>query len=126
MTSENPWRTWKPYAVIAIVAAGALWWWNSQSPIAALNDGTYACELVDIGSDGKYSVVTDSSGTIPEGTAEVLDGVVVQISAAGGSWPLSDVTIQPRGTSKFRVFEGQVGALASPFGLAIACALPES
>ncbi|WP_298945007.1 hypothetical protein [uncultured Microbacterium sp.] len=107
--------------MIAIVGAGALWWWNSQSPAAALDDGSYACTLVDIGSDGKYTQVTSESGTLSEGTAEVQNGKVVRIDAAGGSLALNDLTIQPRGTTHFRVFEGQVGALADPVGMAIAC-----
>lgn len=123
MTSESIWRTWKPYAVIAVVGVGAIWWWNSQSPAAALDDGSYSCTLVDIGSDGKYSQVTNESGTLPEGTAEVQNGQVVRIDAAGGTLTLDDVTIQPRGTTHFRVFEGEVGALANPVGMAIACTL---
>lgn len=125
MTSKSLWRTWKPYAMIAIVAVGALWWWNSQSPIAALSDGSYACTLVDIGSDGKYMQVTDSSGTLPEGAAEVQNGEVTQFSAAGAPLALDDVTIQPRGTTHFRVFEGHAGALANPVGMAIACTLAD-
>lgn len=126
MTSESIWRTWKPYAVIAVVGAGALWWWTSQSPAAALSDGTYSCTLVDIGSDGKYSQVTSESGALSEGTADVQDGKVVQIVAAGGTLALSDVTVQPRGTTHFRVFEGKVGALANPVGVAIACTLADN
>ena len=125
MTSESAWRTWKPYAVIAIAGVGALWWWNSQSPVAALADGSYACTLVDIGSDGKYTLVTNSSGTLSEGAAEVQNGDVLQISAAGGSLTLDGMTIQPRGTTHFRVFEGEVGALANPVGIAIACTLAD-
>lgn len=119
MTTETPrsiWRTWKPYVVLAILAGGAIWWWNDQSPFASPRDGVYACALVDIGSDGKYTRLTDATGT-----AEVRDGELRRVEAAEGKLSIEGVTMQPRGTSHFRVFEGRVGALANPVGRAIAC-----
>lgn len=116
-SKQTIWRTWKPYVVIAVLAAGAAWWWNDQSPFASPQDGAYACELVDIGSDGKYTRIADAT----TGTAEVRDGKLLQVEAAGGNLPVDGVTMQPRGVSHFRVVEGQVGALANPIGSAIAC-----
>ncbi|MFC0681197.1 hypothetical protein ACFFGH_25490 [Lysobacter korlensis] len=125
MASGTLWRTWKPYAAIAVAAAAGFWWWNDQSAFATLKDGSYACTLVDIGADGKYTLVTDSTGARPEGAAEVQDGEVVRISASGGPLALDGVTIQPRGTTHFRVIEGHAGALADPMGTAIACTLAD-
>lgn len=118
-TSGSVWRTKKPYVVVAILGVGvivALWWWNDQSPFAAPRDGTYTCELVEIGSDGKYTRMTNATGG-----AEVSDGKVTSVDAAGANLALSEVTVQPRGTAHFRIFEGEVGALANPVGSAIAC-----
>ena len=113
------WRTRKPYVIIAILLVAviaAFWWWNDQSPFATPKDGSYACSLVEIGADGKYTLLTSEPGA-----AEVEGGEVISVTAAGGSLALDGMTVQPRGTAHFRVVEGVAGALANPVGSAIAC-----
>ncbi len=101
--NESIWRTWKPYAVIAVVGIGALWWWNSQSSFAALKDGTYDCTAVFVNADGKYEVLVDQAGNRMYADATVNDGNVVALSAdnAASAADLATLTIKPKGDSHF-------------------------
>jgi len=100
---ESVWRTWKPYAVIAALAIGGIWWWNSQSSFAALKDGPYNCTAVFVNADGKYEVLVDASGNRMYADATVDDGNLVALSAdsALSSADLAQLTIKPKGDSHF-------------------------
>ncbi|WP_454129765.1 hypothetical protein [Microbacterium aurum] len=100
---ESVWRTWKPYAVIAALAIGGIWWWNSQSSFAALKDGPYNCTAVFVNADGKYEVLVDASGNRMYADATVDNGNLIALSAdsAMSSADLAQLTIKPKGDSHF-------------------------
>lgn len=106
MSEDSIWRTWKPYAVIAVVIAGAFWWYTSQSSFANLKDGAYDCRPVFVNESGKYQVLVDEDGNpYPEISATVQGGELVDMS--GGtplpSDQLASLTIRKSGTSHFHV-----------------------
>ena len=105
VNETSVWRTWKPYAAIAVVAVGGIWWWNSQSSFAALKDGAYDCGAVFVNEDGKYEVLTDEAGNRMYADATVEDGDVVAVSAdhALSTAELSSLTVRAKGDSHFHV-----------------------
>lgn len=105
MNEGSLWRTWKPYAVIAVIGIGAIWWWNSQSSFAALKDGAYDCVGVYVNESGKYEVLTDDSGNRFYGAATVQGGKVVELTGDSSltSAQLSSLTVRTTGDSHFHV-----------------------
>ena len=105
MNETSLWRTWKPYAAIAAIAIGGIWWWNSQSSFAALKDGPYNCTAVFVGEDGKYTVVTDDAGNRMYADATVDDGEVVALSGdnAVSTEQLESLTVRAKGDSHFHI-----------------------
>ncbi len=103
-TSESVWRTWKPYAVLAAAAVGVVWWFNSQSPVAGLKDGAYACNAVFVNDAGKYEVLTDG-GEALAATAKVQGGQVIELVASSAltSSELASLTLRKSGSSHFHV-----------------------
>lgn len=103
MAQESVWTTWKPYAVLAVIGVGGFWWWNTQSPLAALKDGTYACQGVYVNESNKYEVLVDDSGNRYEGSARVSGGVVVALSGNSALSPsdVASLTIRTNGNSHF-------------------------
>lgn len=101
--NESLWRTWKPYAVIAAVCIGGIWWWSSQSSFAGLKDGSYSCTTVFVNAEGKYEVLTDQAGNRMFADATVSNGNLVKLSAdtAMSSANLAKLTIKPKGNSHF-------------------------
>lgn len=101
--NESLWRTWKPYAVIAAVCIGGIWWWNSQSSFAGLKNGAYSCTAVFVNAEGKYEVLTDQAGIRMSADATVRNGNLVKLSAdtAMSSADLTKLTIKPKGNSHF-------------------------
>lgn len=101
--NESLWRTWKPYAVIAAVCIGGIWWWNSQSSFAGLKDGSYSCTAVFVNAERKYEVLTDQAGNRMLADARVSNGNLVKLSAgtAMSSADLAKLTIKPKGNSHF-------------------------
>lgn len=103
MNSDSIWRTWKPYAVLAVLAIAGFWWWNSQSPAARLKDGVYDCVAVFVNQSNKYEVYVDSDGREFTGYARVQNGEITSYSAPNAlSW-LSGVelTVRKSGSSHF-------------------------
>jgi len=103
MAEESVWKTWKPYAVIVVLAIAGIWWWNSQSSFAALKDGSYACQGVYVNESNKYEVLTDDAGNRYSGSATVSRGEVVSLA---GDTPfsagqLASLTIRTKGDSHF-------------------------
>lgn len=103
MAEESAWRTWKPYAVIVVLAIAGIWWWSSQSSFAALKDGSYACQGVYVNESNKYEVLVDDAGGSYLGSARVSGGEVVSLS---GDTPLSSaqvtsLTVRTTGDSHF-------------------------
>jgi len=105
MSESSVWRTWKPYAVIAALAVGGIWWWNSQSSLAALKDGPYTCTAVFVNADGKYSALTDDAGNRMYADAVVDGGEVVSLSAGQTitSVDLASLIVRSKGDSHFHV-----------------------
>ena len=104
MSEYSVWRTWKPYAAIAVVAIGAFWWFNNQSSLASLKDGQYDCTAVFVNSSGKYEILVDEAGTpYPPATAMVQGGDLVSLSSASAltSDQLDALTVKTRGNSHF-------------------------
>lgn len=110
MANDSVWRTWKPYAVIAIGVIVAIWWWNSQSSFAQLKDGAYDCVAVYVNESGKYEPLTDSSGNRFYGSARVQAGNVVQLSGdtSVSSSQISSLTVRTKGNSHFHVTDDPV------------------
>ncbi|WP_144720137.1 hypothetical protein [Agrococcus jejuensis] len=104
MSEVSVWKTWKPYAVLAVVGVGGGWWYLNQAPFAPLNDGTYACTGVYVNESGKYETLTDAAGNGFSAEATVRDGVMTSLS---GSAPFdgqrADLVFHSRGTSHFHV-----------------------
>lgn len=103
MAEESAWRTWKPYAVIVVLAIAGIWWWSSQSSFAALKDGSYACQGVYVNESNKYEGRVDDAGGSYLGSARVCGGEVVSLS---GDTPLSSaqvtsLTVRTTGDSHF-------------------------
>ena len=98
------WRTWKPFVALAVLAAGAIWWYTNMSSFAKLKDGRYACTAVHVNASGKYEALVDESGTPYSGiTARVRDGRLARMSGdrALPATQLSALTVRKRGTSHF-------------------------
>ena len=106
MSEDSIWRTWKPYAVIMALVAGALWWYSSQASFAKLKDGAYDCQAVFVNASGKYEVLVDADGDPYSAiSATVRGGALVDMS---GDTPLpsdqlASLTIRKHGTSHFHV-----------------------
>jgi len=106
VSEDSIWRTWKPYAAIAAVVAGAIWWYTSQSSIAKLKDGAYDCQAVFVNESGKYQVLVDEAGDpYPSISATVRSG---RLASMSGNTPmpadqLSSLTVRKSGTSHFHV-----------------------
>lgn len=106
MDEDSIWRTWKPYAVIVAVVAGAIWWYSSQSSFAKLKDGDYNCRAVFVNASGKYQVIVDDAGNpYPGISATIRDGALVDMA---GDMPipsdqLASLTLRKSGTSHFHV-----------------------
>lgn len=104
MAQDSLWRTWKPYAVVIAVVAGAIWWYATQASFAQLKDGDYDCKAVFVNSSGKYEVMVDDAGDpLPPISAEVRDG---RLAGMSGDIPMpadqvSSLTIRKRGISHF-------------------------
>ena len=105
MNESSVWRTWKPYAAIAVLGIGGIWWWNSQSSFAALKDGAYSCVAVFVNADGKYEMLTDDTGNRMYADATVQDGEVVELAAdqALSSPDLASLALRSTGDSHFHV-----------------------
>jgi hypothetical protein len=99
-------RTWKPFAVVAVVIIGAFWWYSNQSSVASLKDGAYDCQAVFVNESGKYQVVVDEDGKpYPAISATVRGGDLVEMSGdtAVPSDQLASLTLRKRGTTHFHV-----------------------
>lgn len=105
MNETSLWRTWKPYAAIAAIAIGGIWWWNSQSTLATLKDGPYNCAAVFVNEDGKYEMLTDDAGNRMYADATVDGGEVVALSAdhALSTAELASLTVRTKGDSHFHM-----------------------
>lgn len=106
MVAESVWRSWKPYAVIAVVTIAAVLWFNSQSSFASLKDGSYECTGVYVNDSGKYEYLTDDAGNRMYAQASIRDGKLVSMSGDGGeltSTDLSDLTMRIKGNTHFNV-----------------------
>ena len=106
MSEDSIWRTWKPYAAMVAVVAGAIWWYTSQSSFAKLKDGDYDCKAVFVNASGKYQIIVDETGSpYPAISATVRDG---RLASMSGNTPmptaqLSSLTVRKNGTSHFHV-----------------------
>lgn len=103
MAENSMWSTWKPYAVIVVLAIAGFWWWNSQSSFAALKDGSYACQGVYVNDENKYEVLVDDAGNRLLATARVSGGDLVSLE---GDTPMSaaqvaSLTVRTKGDSHF-------------------------
>lgn len=109
MISKPLWKTWKPYAVVAIVAFGALWWWNAASPYATLKAGTYDCVAVYVNLEGKYELLV-ADGRSFEGHARVEEGKVASYSTPNVlEWSTdTQPIVRSKGTTKFHATQEQV------------------
>lgn len=105
MATDSIWRTWKPYAAVVVVVVVGAWWWNSQSPMAQLKDGAYACVGVYVNDSGKYEILTDASGAAFQGTATIDNGELVYLvgSAPVAAEQLASLTMRKSGDSHFHV-----------------------
>jgi hypothetical protein len=105
MADQSVWRTWKPYAVLVAIAVAAIWWWNTQSPMAQLKDGSYDCIGVYVNESGKYEILTGSDGASYQGTATVQGGELVQLSGSSSltASQLASLTMRKTGDSHFHV-----------------------
>lgn len=103
MSSDSIWRTWKPYAVMAVLAIAGIWWWTAQSPAAQLKDGVYDCVAVFVNQSNKYEVYVDDSGRQFTGHARVQGGEVTSYSAPNAlGWRSgADITVRKSGISRF-------------------------
>lgn len=103
MQADEIWRTWKPYAVIALLLAGGIWWYNNQSSLATLKSGTYDCAAVFVNHSKKYETYTDESGQPYFGQAQVQGGEVINYSAPNVlAWQGGvRIVVRERGTSHF-------------------------
>ena len=103
MSTDSIWRTWKPYAVIAVLAIAGFWWSNSQSPAVQLKDGVYDCVAVYVNQSNTYEVYVDDSGHQFAGYARVQDSEVTSYSAPNAlGWRSgADITVRKSGSSHF-------------------------
>ena len=103
--SDSVWRTWKPYALVAVIAAACVWWYTNQSSIATLRDGEYRCQAVFVNEAGKYEVLQDSTGQGYVGVATVQGGEVVGLSGASSLTrsELAHLTLRTKGNKHFHV-----------------------
>ncbi|GAA1233062.1 hypothetical protein JOF42_000791 [Microbacterium phyllosphaerae] len=121
MEERTMWRTWKPYAVLAVLAIGGIWWWNAQSPFATLQDGSYSCTGVYVNEDSKYEILVDSAGQRYSGTARVEGGELVELAGATPltTTQISRLMLKSTGTTKFHVTDDPATKMYN----AIACEL---
>jgi len=104
LNEDSIWRTWKPYAAIAAVLAGGIWWHLNLSSFATPRDGLYKCQPVFVASDGKYQIPVDSEGNyLPMSSATVRDGALVSFDGVSDIAPdrLSSVSLRSKGISHF-------------------------
>ena len=112
MTEDSIWRTWKPYAVVAVGIAGAFWWYTSQSSFARLKEGGYDCRAVFVNASGKYELLVDEDGNpYPTISATVRGGMLDHLAGntAVPSDQLASLTVTKRGNSHFHVTDDPAG-----------------
>lgn len=108
VSEESVWRTWKPYAAFVVAIAAAVWWYNSQSSFAKLNDGKYNCTAVFVNADGKYEVLTDESGQqYAEISATVHNGRLASLTRLTQD-QVDALTVRKSGTSHFHATDDPV------------------
>ena len=107
MGAESVWRTWKPYVLIAVLAVAAIYWFTSQSSLASLKDGSYACTGVYVNESGKYEALTDETGRRLYAEATVENGKPVSLSSDVGvsmtKSEISELKMRTKGNSHFTV-----------------------
>lgn len=102
------WKTWKPYAFLAVGAIVGTWWWTTLSPIAGLKAGTYDCVAVYVNSQGKFELLV-ADGRSFAGHARVESGAVTSYSVPDvlGWKSGADDIIRSKGTKKFHATQEQ-------------------
>lgn len=102
------WKTWKPYAIIAVVAVVGAWWWNTLSPYATLKSGAYDCIAVFVNSGGKYELLVADGQSFP-GFARVENGEVTSYSTPNilGWSSGTESFVRSKGTKKFHATQEQ-------------------
>lgn len=112
MSEDSIWRTWKPYAVIILIVAGAIWWYTNKSSFAKLKDGDYACKAVFVNDSGKYQILVDKSGApLPAISATVRDGRLSSLTGVTRmpTDQLSSLIVRKSGNSHFYATDDPAG-----------------